>query len=57
MDTWGAGRVPRCCKLFNLLLYRLFLDHDIIFYIKTTLKKFNKNFSKVLNTFENMMEN
>ena len=24
---------------FNPLLHRLFLDHDIIFYFKTTLKK------------------
>ena len=35
----------------------LFLDHDIIFYFWTTLKKFNKKISKVLNTFENIMEN
>ena len=43
---------------FNPLLHRLFLDHDIIFYFKTTLgKKIKKNLSKVLNTFENIMEN
>ena len=35
----------------------LFLDHDIIFYFLTMLKKCNKNLSKVLNTFENVMEN
>ena len=40
-------------RMFNPLLHRLFLDHDIIFYFKT-LKKFKKNLSKVLNNFENM---
>ena len=30
----------------------LFLDHDII-----SMKKFKKNLSSVLNTFENIMEN
>ena len=48
-------------KLFNplffFLLQTLFLDHDIIFYFKTTLKKIKKNLSQVLNTFENIMEN
>ena len=39
--------------LFNPLLHRLFLDHDIIFYFWTTLKKFKKN----LSIFENIMEN
>ena len=34
----------------------LILVHDIIFYFQTTLKKFKKNLSKVLNTFENIME-
>ena len=42
----------------NPLLHRLFLDHDIIFYFYTTLKKkIKKNLSKVLNTFEHIMEN
>ena len=41
----------------NHLLLRLFLDHDIIFYFKTALKKFRKNLSSVLNTFESIMEN
>ena len=35
----------------------LFLDNDTIFYFQTILKKFKKNLSKVLNTFENIMEN
>ena len=35
----------------------LFLDHDIIFYFETTLKKNQKKISIVLNTFENIMEN
>ena len=40
----------------GLTLYSIgfFLDHDIIFYFQTTLKKFKKNLSKILNTFENM---
>ena len=42
--------------LFNPLLHRLFLDHDIIFYFKTMLKKFNEILSEVLLTFE-IMEN
>ena len=41
-------------KCLNPLLHRLFLEHDIIFYIKTTLKKFKKNLRLFLNTFENM---
>ena len=41
----------------NPLLQRLFLDHDIIFHLLTVLKKFKKILSKVLNTFENIMEN
>ena len=40
--------------IFYPLLLRLFLDHDIIFYFYTMLKKFNKNLSEVLNTFDNM---
>ena len=35
----------------------LFFDHDIIFYFKTIFKNFKKNFSEVLNTFGNIMEN
>ena len=39
---------------FNPLLHRLFLDHDIIFFIfRQHQKKSKKNLSKVLNTFEN----
>ena len=38
-------------------LQRLLLDHDIIFYFLTTLNKFMKNFSEVLNAFQNFMEN
>ena len=41
----------------NPLLHRLFLDHDIISYFLTTLKKFKKKLIKVLNPFENIMEN
>ena len=41
----------------HLTLHRLFLDHGIIFYFKTTLKIFKKNLSKGLNTFENIKEN
>ena len=41
----------------NTLLHRLFLDHDIIVYFKTMLKKIKQNLSEVLNTFENIMEN
>ena len=43
--------------VLNPLLYRLFLDHDIIFCFRQHLNKFKKNLSKVLNTFENIMEN
>ena len=43
--------------LFNPLLHRLFLDHDTIFYFLTTLKKFKKNLTPILNTFKNIMEN
>ena len=39
-----------------VILHWLFLDHDIIFYFKTTLKIFKKILSKVLNTFENIMK-
>ena len=38
-------------------LHWLFIDHDMIFYIKTSLKIFKKNQSKVLNISENIMEN
>ena len=31
---------------FNLLLHRLFLDHNIIFYFKTPLKKIKKKLRK-----------
>ena len=41
----------------NPLLHRLFLDHNIIFYFYTALKKFKKNVSQVLKTFENIIEN
>ena len=41
----------------NPLLHRLFLDHDIVFYFHTTLKKFKKNLSLVLNNFVNILEN
>ena len=41
-------------KEINPLLHRLLLDHDIIFYFETTLKKFKKNLSQVLNSFGNM---
>ena len=34
-----------------------FLDHDIIFYFQTTLQNIMKNLSKILNTFENIIEN
>ena len=44
-------------SLYNPLLHRLFLDHDIIFYIYTTLKKSRKKLSEVFNTFENIMGN
>ena len=44
--------MPTFKESLTLLLHMLFLDHDIIFYFKTTLKKFKKNLSKVLNTFE-----
>ena len=37
------------------VLYRLFLYHDII--LDTTFKKFKKKLSKVLNMFENIIEN
>ena len=43
--------------MVNPLLHRLFLDQNIIFYVKTTLKRFKKNLSHVLNTLENIMEN
>ena len=39
------------------LLHMLFLDLDIIFYFKTTLKETQEKLSPVLNTFENIMEN
>ena len=39
---------PFSKKKGRVLLYWLFLDHDIIFCYKTTLKKFNKSLSKVL---------
>ena len=41
-------------EMFNPLLHRLFLDHDIIFYFWTMLKQLNKNVREVLNTIENM---
>ena len=41
----------------NPLLHMLFLDLDIIFYFKTTLKKIQEKLIPVLNTFENVMEN
>ena len=42
--------IARCVQvhkeiMFNPLLHRLFLDHDIIFYFLTTLKKFKKDLS------------
>ena len=36
---------PFSKKKGRVLLHMLFLDHDIIFYFQTTLKKFNKNLS------------
>ena len=48
-------------NIYNHLLHRLFLDHDIIYDIifnfLTTLKKFKKTLNYVLNAFENIMEN
>ena len=43
----------------HLTLYSIgfFLDHDIFYFYTTLKKKFKKNFSTVLNTFENIMEN
>ena len=35
----------------------LFLDHDIFFLFLDNIEKIKKTFSKVLNTFENIMEN
>ena len=46
--------VPSKVHFLNPLLHRLFLGHDIIFYFRQHQKK---NLSKVLNTFENIMEN
>ena len=64
-DMFGGATVYNSLKsaelpILTLLLHRLFLlflDHDIIFFLYTTLKKFKKNLSNVLNTFENSMEN
>ena len=39
------------------LLHRLFLDQDIISIFRQHWKKVKKNLSKILNTFENIMEN
>ena len=44
-------------KMVNPLLHRLFLDHDIIFLFLDNIEKINISLSKVLNTFENIMEN
>ena len=44
-------------QIFNPLLQRLFLDHDIIFYFYITSKNIKKNLSKVLNSFKNIMKN
>ena len=41
-------------KAINPLLFRLFLDHDIIFFFLTTLKKNQEKFKLI--TFENIME-
>ena len=51
----GNGSISLAASLYPLL-HRLFLDHDIIFYFYTTLKKIKKNSSKVLNTFKNIKE-
>ena len=40
--------------IVNPLLHRLFLDHDIIFYLETKLKKGKKKFRKVLKIFWKM---
>ena len=39
------------------LLHRVFIDHDIISILGKKLKKIKKNLGKILNTFENIMEN
>ena len=42
-DEIADAKVMTGVKWVNPLLHRLFLDHDIIFYFKTALKKFKKN--------------
>ena len=49
MQKYPVGKELRS---LNPLLHMLFLDHNIIFYFLTTLKKIKKNLNKVLNTFE-----
>ena len=46
----AEGRIPP-----NPFLHRIFLDHNIIFYFKTTLKKIKKKISLVVITFETIM--
>ena len=44
--------------IINPLLHRLFLDHDIIFYFLTILKKkIQEKFKYNFDTFENIIEN
>ena len=49
-----ADQDPFCLTLYSM---DNFLDHDVIFYFQTTMKKVKKNLSKVSNTFENSLEN
>ena len=55
---------PKCMCYVQTFIYcispkhhRLFLDHDVIFFFQTKLKKIQEIISFVLNTFENNMEN
>ena len=47
---------PTCKKVKHVTTPYAILDHDI-FYFQTTLKNSKKNLSKLLNTFENILEN
>ena len=44
-------------NIFNPLLDRIFLDHDIILFFRQHWKNLRKNLNEIMNTFENIMEN
>ena len=57
-----GSRLTVCMKIlekriYPLFLHRLYLNHGFILYFRQIEQKFKEYLSKVLNTFENIIEN